>query len=59
MQKSYLNHVLIHYIFALSPFTMPQYLLLVRARKLFPYLIMMRKTAEAAIPTKAADKKQF
>ena len=38
---------------------MVQYLAALFARSPLPYLIMMKKTEEAAMPTNAAEMKQF
>lgn len=44
---------------AFSSATRAQYLVALFARSPLPYLIMMKKTEEAAMPTNAAEIKQF
>jgi hypothetical protein len=44
---------------AFSSATRAQYLVALLARSPLPYLIMKKKTEEAAMPTNAAEMKQF
>lgn len=43
----------------LSRLTIVQYLVALLIRKDFPHLIITKKTNDAAMPTKAAERKQF